>query len=263
MKKKKTPINTPNQIKELKNIILAYNGEHVADYENIISVLVDAGSGGAGVPITDFLCEDWEDDRGVMHRGLIDPEFNENDRSKFPNAISNKLKLVPPAKYKTELFEAFIKMMELNLIEFTEEYMNKGYVNLIYEIDQTGKRTQRYTYPSEEEEEKLSKKGITVECHPVSINRDEEVALKQIDAMKTEILNIYRFKQSNGKDRFDLAPEKANKLHDDRAYVLALLSWQLMLLRREPIINKKKDIGDLNEFFEFKRPKATHSYFNR
>ena len=86
---------------------------------------------------------------------------------------------------------------------------------------------------------------------------------KQIDAMKTELVNIYRFKQSTGKDRFDLAPEKANKLHDDRAYVLALLSWQLMLLRRDPIVNKKKDIGDLNQFFEFKRPKATHSYFNR
>lgn len=109
MKKNKTPINTPNQIKELKNIILAYNGEQVADYENIISILVDAGSGGAGVPITDFLCEDWEDNNGVNHRGLIDPEYNEGDRSKFPNAIPNKLKLVPPVKYKSELFEAFIK----------------------------------------------------------------------------------------------------------------------------------------------------------
>ena len=101
MKKKKTPINTPNQIKELKNIILAYNGEQVADYENIVSILVDAGSGGAGVPITDFLCEDWKDEKGILHRGLIDPEFNEGDKGKFPNAISNKLKLIAPAKYKT------------------------------------------------------------------------------------------------------------------------------------------------------------------
>ena len=264
MKKKKTPINTPNQIKELKNIILAYNGEQVADYENIVSILVDAGSGGAGVPITDFLCEDWKDEKGILHRGLIDPEFNEGDKGKFPNAISNKLKLIAPAKYKTELYEAFIKMMELNLIEFTEEYMNKGYVNLIYEIDSTGKRTQRYSYPSEEEEEKLSKRGIAVECHPVSVNKDEEVALKQIDAMKTEILNIYRFKQgTTGKDRFDLAPEKSNKLHDDRSYVLALLSWQLMLLRRDPILNKKKPLpSDLNNYFKVKTPEKPHSYFS-
>jgi len=262
MKKNKTPMNTPNQIEELKKLILAYNGEKVADYENIVSILVDAGSGGAGVPITDFLCEDWNDECGVRHRGLIDPEFNEGDRAKFPNAVQDKLKLISPTKYKSELFEAFIKMMDLNLIEFTEEYLNKGYINLIYETDSHGKKTQRYTYPTEEEEELLTKKGITIECHPVSVNKDEEIALKQIDAMKNEMLNIYRFKQSTGKDRFDLAPEKANKLHDDRAYVLALLAWQLMLLRRDKIINKRKDIDEMDQFFEIKSPKTTHSYFS-
>jgi hypothetical protein len=254
-------MNSPNQIKELKNIILAYNGEQVADYENIVGILVDSGSGGAGVPLTDWLCEDWEDDNGVKHRGLIDPEYNEGDASKYPNAVKDKLHLISPAKYKTDLFESFIKMMELNLIEFTEEYLNKGYINLIYEIDSKGQRTQRFTYPSEEEEKMLKKNGITVACHPVKLDPDEEIALKQIDLMKNEMLNIYRFKQSNGRDRFDLAPSKANSMHDDKAYVLGLLSYQLTLLRRDHIINKRKDIGSLEEFFEIKRPKATHSYF--
>lgn len=113
LKKNKTPMNTPNQIKELKKIILSYNGEKVADYENIIGILVDSGSGGAGVPITDFLCEDWEDENGIMHRGLIDPEFNDGDAAKYPNAIKDKLHLISPAKYKTDLFESFVKMMEL------------------------------------------------------------------------------------------------------------------------------------------------------
>lgn len=126
-----------------------------------------------------------------------------------------------------------------NLIEFTEEYLNKGYVNLIYEIDSKGQRTQRYTYPSEEEEKELKRNGITVECHPVKLDPDEEIALKQIDLMKNEILNMYRFKQSNGRDRFDLAPSKAGVMHDDKAYVLGLLSYQLMLLRRDHIVNKK------------------------
>lgn len=263
LKKNKTPMNSPNQIKELKKIILAYNGEQVADYENIVGILVDSGSGGAGVPLTDWLCEDWEDENGVKHRGLIDPEYNEGDGSKYPNAVKDKLHLISPAKYKTDLFESFIKMMELNLIEFTEEYLNKGYINLIYEIDSKGNRIQRYTYPSEEEEKALKKNGITVECRPVKLDPDEEIALKQIDLMKNEMLNIYRFKQSTGRDRFDLAPSKAGQMHDDKAYVLGLLSYQLMLLRREHIINKRKDIGDLNEFFEIRRPKSTHSYFNR
>lgn len=236
MKKNKTPMNFVNQLKELKRLILAYNGD-VVDYENIISILVDAGAGGAGVPITDFLCEDWEDDKGVMHRGLIDPEFNEGDDRRFPNAIKNKLKLISPQKYKPDLFESFIKMQELNLIEYTEEYTNKGYINQIYEIDKTGNRKQRYSYPSEEEEKSLRKKGIRIECHPVKLDADEEIALKQIDLMKNEMLSMYRYKQSNGRDRFDLAPEKAN-MHDDKAYVLALLSYQLVLLRRETVLNK-------------------------
>ena len=95
---------------------------------------------------------------------------------------------------------------------------------MIYEIDSKGQRTQRFTYPSEEEEKELKKRGVIVECHPVKLDPDEEIALKQIDMMKNEILNIYRFKQSNGRDRFDLAPLKANQMHDDKAYVLGLLS---------------------------------------
>lgn len=51
-------------------------------------------------------------------------------------------------------------------------------------------------------------------------------------------------------------------MHDDRAYVLAMLGWYLSEKRLDHIKNKKKDIGNLNEFFEIRRPKATHSYFN-
>ena len=239
MKKNKTPMTTPNQIEILKQMIIDYNGEQVVDYENITAILVDAGSGGAGVPITDFLCEDFEVN-GVTHRGLIDPEYNEGAEKVFPNAVKNKLKLLSPVKYKSELFEAMIKMMDENLIEFTEEYNCKGYVNLIYEIDSNGKRTQRYTFPSEREEEALKKKGITIETKATFLDADQELSLSIIDKMKTQIVNIYRFKQSSGKDRFDLAPEKATKMHDDLAYCAALLSWQLVQLRREPITNKKR-----------------------
>lgn len=239
LSKKKIPINTPAQIQELKSMIVRYNGEQVADFENITSVLVDAGSGGAGVPITDFLCEDFIID-GITHRGLIDQEFNEGDAKRYPGAVKDKLRLVSPAKYKTDLFESLIKMMDLDLIEFTEEYNNKGYINLIYEVDSKGGKKQRYTFPNEKEEKDLNKRGIVIESIPYHLNAEEEVALKQIDMMKTELVNIYRYDQSNGKDRFDLASDKANKLNDDRVYCLALLGWQLALLRRDHIVNKKK-----------------------
>lgn len=241
LSKKRMPINTPSQVDILKQIIIDYNGEEVIDYENIEAILVDAGSGGAGVPITDFLCEDWKDHKGNVHRGLIDEEYNENDRKRYPNAVRNKLKLISPAKYKSELFEALIKMMEINAIEFPLEYpVNKGYIELIYETNKKGESTQRYDYPSEKEEEKMMKSGITVSTIDYHLTLEEEVALKQIDAAKTEAVNIYRFKQSNGKDRFDLAPEKAKKMNDDRAYVLALLAYQLAQMRRENILRPKK-----------------------
>ena len=264
MKKKKTPMNTPNQIKALKNVILAYNGEQVADYENILSILVDAGSGGAGVPITDFLCEDWEDKNGILHRGLIDNDFKPEDemKKKYPNAINGVLHLISPVKYKSELFEALIKMMDQNLIEFTEEYMGKGYINLIYEIDSNGKKKQRFTYPSEKEEKELKKKGIVVDSVMSHLDFDQEISLKMIDAMKNEIVNIYRYKQSNGKDRFDLAQDKVGKLNDDKAYVLALLGWQLAQLRREHIVNapKRNYNPKLADLLPIKKPKRS-SYF--
>ena len=81
------------------------------------------------------------------------------------------------------------------------------------------------------------------------------MALKQIDFCKTELVNMYRFKQSYGKDRFDLAPEKANKLHDDRAYVMALLCWKLACLNREPIINRRRPPVDKKRMFKIRAPK--------
>ena len=78
--------------------------------------------------------------------------------------------------------------------------------------------------------------------------------MKQIDAMKTELVNIYRFKRE-GKDRFDLAPEKAKKMYDDRAYVAALLGWQLAQLNRSNITNRKKPKADYKSMIMVRPPK--------
>ena len=62
-KKRKTPMRTPEQVEYLKELILAYNGD-VPDYGNIEAIYIDAGSGGAGVNIADYLMEDWVDKKG-------------------------------------------------------------------------------------------------------------------------------------------------------------------------------------------------------
>ena len=261
-KRNKTPMTTPNQIKELKRLLLTYNGDGYADYENILRIGIDAGSGGAGVQTSDFLWEDWEDDNGRKHRGLIDQEYSPEAIGLYPNAIRDKLLLIQPSKYKVEMYRSAIEMMNLNLVEFPAEYDNRGYITLMYELNtKTGQKTPRYQEPTETECKELSKGGIEIIREKYNLDRDEEVALKQIDALKTELVNIYRFKQSNGGDRFDLSPSVANKLNDDRSYVFVMACHFLQYLRREPLITRKP-AGDLNEFFEFKRPKTTHSYFN-
>ena len=100
---------------------------------------------------------------------------------------------------------------------------------------------------------------------------DEEVALVQIDAMKEEIVNICRTKREGGKDSFKLPPHKdadtgnsEATMHDDRAYVLAMLGWFLSEKRLEHIKNKKKksiSSSNLVDMLPIKTAK-TFSYFD-
>ena len=51
---------------------------------------------------------------------------------------------------------------------------------------------------------------------------------------------MVRKKRDSGKDSFELTPEKANKLHDDRAYTACMLSYSLMCERRKNITQRKR-----------------------
>lgn len=66
------------------------------------------------------------------------------------------------------------------------------------------------------------------------------MALTNIDAMKEELVNMVRKPRQGGKDSFDLTPEKANRMHDDRAYTACMAGWALMTARRKRITQHKK-----------------------
>lgn len=255
--KRKTPMMTQDQINEIHKILLDYNGD-VVDYDNIEIFLADAGSGGGGNSwVRDALIVDWTDVNGVTHKGLIDKDYAPEYVSRYPNA-SNKLKLIEPSKYKSEMFEALIKMVEANLITFTDTYDNRGYLS-INEVDQNAliknrtsimaKLDQENLSQSEYEdrlEEELSKLDIS-KYKTYKLSPDEEVALKQIDMMKEEIVNICRTKRESGKDMFKLPPYKDADtgasdatMHDDRAYTLAMLGWYLQEKRLENVRARKK-----------------------
>lgn len=257
--RRKTPMMTQDQIRELHNLLLDYNGDAL-DYDNIELVLADAGSGGGGNSwVRDSLIEEWKDKTGKNHHGLIDKDYTNGDiySKRYPEAV-NKLKLIEPSKYKSEMFESLIKMVEANKIHFTEKYDNKGYLNILEVDDELMHKSEesiraeldKMNLDISEYEEQLEERLSEIESAKTTtykLSLDEEVALVQIDAMKEEIVNICRTKREGGKDSFKLPPHKdadtgnsEATMHDDRAYVLAMLGWFLSEKRLEHIKNKKK-----------------------
>ena len=250
-KKRKSPMRTPEQIEYLKELILDYNQGGDENYSNILGIYIDAGSGGGGVNIADYLMEDWKGKDGVIHKGLIDKEYSEEYVKKFPNAV-NKIHLMSPSKYKSEMYEAMIELIDQDKINFTASYDGKGYLT-IFDVDQSKMNKAKNEIRARLKKKKLSEEEIDLQLEKelkdiqnVStrierLNWEEEKALDGIDALKEEIINIVRIKRESGKDSFELCPEKQNKLNDDRAYTMAMSAYALQCERRKNITTKKRN----------------------
>lgn len=269
-KKRKSPMQTPDQIKYLKELILDYNGA-APDYENIEAIMIDAGSGGGGVNIADYLMEDWVDEKGITHRGLIDKEYSADYVSKYPNAI-DKIKLMSPTQFKSIMCEALIECLNMDLISFTADYDNKGRLTIFEtdekelekakkEIETRLKKQNLSDADLAEEVQKELKNASYIKTKVVKLDPYEEIALSGIDALKEELVNIVRKKRDSGKDSFELIPEKANRLHDDRFYCACLCAYYLSEKRREHITTRRSSTNDIDQYFEMRSAKKAHSYF--
>lgn len=248
-KKIKSPMRTPDQIKYIKQLILDYNAG-ADNYDNIIGIYIDAGSGGGGVNIADYFMDDWVDDAGITHRGLIDKEYSAEYVKRFPNAV-DKIHLMSPAGYKSEMYEALIELVNQDKISFTAQYDNKGYLT-VFDVDEDKIKNVKENIRAKLKKQNLSEQEIenkineelfktqSVKTRMIKLDWQDEVALTNMDALKEELINMVRKKRETGKDSFELTPEKANKLHDDRAYTAALAGYALMCERRKAIMNKPK-----------------------
>jgi hypothetical protein len=216
-------------------MILDYNGKEAADFENV-TLMIDSGAGGGGHIIADEFMEDWVDTKGITHRGLIDKVESTDYVRNFPNAVDN-LKLMSPKKYKNEMFDALVEMLGLDLISFTEEYDMKGHLTLFED-----------TEIEYEDDKKNKKKETQVNQKVYKLSFDEELALKNIDLAKEELVNIYRFDSPSGGYRYNLSPDKETKMHDDRAYCVAMLAWYLQQLRRKNITQKSNSNANPLDF---------------
>ena len=228
-KKIKSPMQTPDQIKYLKQVILDYNAG-VDGYANILGVYIDAGSGGAGVNIADYLMEDWVDASGITHRGLIDKEYSAEYVKKFPNAV-DKVHLMAPSAYKSEMYESLTELANQDKIKFTSSYDNKGYLS-IFDISEEELNAQKEKIKKELKSLKLNEQEfeqkfndrlneIQVKQKVIKLDWQDELALSNIDSLKEEIINIVRKKRDSGKDSFELTPEKANTMHKYHCAVAA------------------------------------------
>lgn len=253
-KNKKKPMQTPEQIAYLKELILDYNNGGDDNYSNILGIYIDAGSGGGGVNIADYLMPDWKGKDGKMHKGLIDKVYSEEYVKKFPNAV-NKIHLMDPSRWKSEMYEALIEMAHQDKIEFTASYDGKGYLTIFDEDKEKYEKTKKSLIAkckknnmSEEETDYYVQQELSniqnVNSHIEKLNWQEQASLSSIDALKEELVNMIRINRSSGKDSFELTPEKRNKLHDDRAYTMAMSAYALQCERRKNITSKRKPKAD-------------------
>lgn len=250
-KKIKSPMQTPDQVEYLRQMILDYNGG-ADNYDNILGIYIDAGSGGGGPIIADMLMQNWIDKTGVEHRGFIDKEYSEEYVKRFPDAIQGKLHMMNPSTYKSMMYEALIEMLNQDKISFTANYDHKGYLT-VFDVDQKmiddetkkiSEQLKKQKIVGKEFEEKLKEelnKVQSVKTKTVKLDWKDEIGLTNIDVLKEELVNMVRKKRDSGKDSFELTPEKANKMHDDRAYTCALLGWALLQERRNDILKKPKN----------------------
>lgn len=218
--KKNIKLSSPEQMKILKEQIITYNGK-APDYENILAINLDDGAGGGGISaFGDYLLEDWKDSKGFLHKGFLDVDYEnyEGYENKYPNA-SNKLHLITAKKYRTQMVDEFIELMKLDLLKFPKEYNGKGYITL----------------------EKINKNG-QVELYNRNLDKEEEIALMQIDLLKTEVTAIHKFENPEKTSKtYKLPKDKENHIHDDRFYTMIMLSHFLYNLRRQDIVNRDDD----------------------
>ena len=194
-------------------------------------------------------------------------EYSAEYVKKFPNAV-DKVRLISPSGYKSEMYEAMIELMNQDKISFTYPYDNKGYLT-IFDIDEDKLNKAKKDITEKLKRQKLSEEDFkrkfdeelnnvqSVNTKVIKLDWQDEIALANIDALKEELVNMVRKKRDSGKDSFELTPEKANKLHDDRAYTCCLASYALMLERRKEKMKKpKKQEMNYDQIFKIRTPKG-------
>ena len=226
-------LDSNRQLGNLREMIVQYNGQN-PDYEYIDMVNIDSGSGGGGYSYGDNLLNEFTDKHGNKHRGFLDPESDiyKGYELRYPNN-SDKIRLISPKKYRTQMFEECIELMDLGVIRFPFEYDGRDFIKV---------------KESEKNEENFEE---------YELSNEEKLALANIDLMKAEITAIQKIENKEKTTvTYALSPEAVKKnYHDDRAYVLILLAHRLYELRRKNTVRQQREPEE-EVYFKFRQPKT-------
>ena len=199
----KKPLRTNEQLQIIRQMIVNYNGNN-PEYQNC-QLIVDIGAGGGGRTYCERLWEDWTDHEGQLHRGVIDSTDPDASRQmdKYPHAV-DCCRMVEPKKWRQQMFGWLCELVQQDLITFP------------------------CCLPKNHELELEEKIKI--------LTQEEIYSYVELDLMKEEVVNFIREKSSTtGQVMYHLPHNVIRKMHDDRAYCLALFAWHIMTLRNDEI----------------------------
>lgn len=234
----KAIIQKPEQIEKIKQMLLDYN-QGAPDYDNIELLSIDAGAGGGGTDIRQFLMNEWKDRKGRIHLGLID--------EKDPY-MKLRLDDYPANIRKLELFN--FKRDKVTAYERCQSAINQGLIMFPSSLNAR----------KEMEIEETAPDGTT-QIRYEKVTFDEMCVLEQIDLMKEELIGMQKQKRPNGTIVFDLSPDaKQRNMHDDHADVCVLLANHLMELRaQEALTLEEKPVTAFTDLLAQRRSSGTAS----
>lgn len=221
-------IQKPEQVEVLKSIILDYNLGAV-DYENIEQLIIDAGAGGGGFDLAQYLMNEWTGKDKKIHRGFIDLEdpYMKPRANDYPGNAKNLL-MFNFKKSKVDAYEAAQDMINQGLVIFPKNMNARGEVE----------------FPEENADG-----SINVKC--VRMSQEDFLILTEVELMKEELIGMEKIKNTQtGAISFDTSHEmKMKGLHDDRSDCVAMACWYLKKKRAEAQLHAVKHESDFKNFF--------------
>lgn len=200
----KKPMTLDEQIQRLREMLYYWNGgDRVPDYDNV-KLVIDFGAAGQAYAVAQELCKPWIDDRGIEHPGIYDEDVEDMVRwaEKYPTAKTGVLKMVEPTKYRSDMFDAVRVLAPMGDLIFAPEDPKDDVLLLTNE--ESGETEQR------------------------KLGRQEKESLIQMRLMIEEMCLFVRSRnKTTGKITYGLPPEWSRKVHDDRAYVMAMASLMI------------------------------------